>query len=51
MYATKARALICTALAVAAFTTIIAIQTRQPEPSAWCDLKSMNCYDRLGSVR
>jgi len=53
MSAIKARALICAALAVAAFFTFIAMsETRQQRgPVAWCDLRTMNCYDQLGRAR
>lgn len=53
MSAIKARALICAALAVAAFFIFIAAsETRQQrEPSAFCDVRTMSCYDRLGSAR
>ena len=49
----KARALICAALLTSAFLTWIAMsETRQQRgPVAWCDLKTMNCYDQLGSAR
>lgn len=53
MSAIKARALICAALLTAAFFTWIAVsETRQQRgPTAWCDLHTMNCYDKLGSAR
>lgn len=53
MSATKARALLCAALAVAAFFTFIAMSdTRQQRgPTAWCDVQTMSCYDKLGRAR
>ena len=39
-----------TIVAIAAIIMALAISEsrRQPEPMAWCDLGSMQCYDRLG---
>ncbi len=52
MTATCARALFAAAMLVGIFAATIAIQTRHtPEPKAWCDIRSMNCYEQLGSVR
>lgn len=53
MSATTIRAIVCASLAVAGFIITLQIvdDHRPPGPAAFCDIRSMNCYDRLGSAR
>ena len=54
MSATTIRAAIVASLAVVAFILIIQMlddNRRPPGPAAFCDVRTMNCYARLGSAR
>ena len=44
--------IVCTVIAGAIIVILAIASQRESQPSAWCNLNTMNCYERLaGGVR